>query len=71
VFCTVVCIAVSLMTPRPAPERVSDAMVFNWRTLNIFKDLGDRWYTSVLTWWLLFAALVAALMLYFSGLTFQ
>jgi SSS family solute:Na+ symporter len=66
--CVAVCIAVSLLTPPPQPEQVADQLTFNWHRLNIFSDLGEKWYTSVLTWWGLFVVLVLALTLLFSGL---
>jgi len=69
-FCMLVCVAVSLLTPRPTREQVTDRLVFNWRKLNIFSDLGNRWYTSVVTWWLLFVATIVALLVIFSGFTF-
>lgn len=67
VFCAVVCVVVSLMTPRPEPEQVTDQLTINWRKLNIFNELGGRWYTSVVLWWALFAAIVTGLMVAFSG----
>lgn len=67
-FCTLVCIAVSLMTAPPRPEQITDQLTFNWRRMNIFSDLGDHWYTSVITWWFLFVFLILALILAFSGL---
>ena len=67
-FCVAVCIAVSLATPKPAPEQVSDKLTFNWKKLNIFDELGAHWYSSVLLWWGLFAVIIVALMLLFSGL---
>jgi len=69
-FCMLVCIAVSLLTRPPAAEQVTDQLVFNWRKLNVFGNLGSRWYTSVVTWWLLFVATILALVLIFSGLMF-
>jgi SSS family solute:Na+ symporter len=67
-FCTAVCIVVSLLTPRPAPEKVTDQLTFNWKKLNIFDELGTKWYNSVLLWWLLFVSIVIALVITFSGL---
>ncbi len=67
-FCSVLCVAVSLMTPPPRPEQVTDDLTLNWRKLDIFQGLGTRWYNSVVTWWLLFVVLVLGLMLWFSGL---
>jgi len=69
-FSVAVCVAASLMTPPPEPEQVTDRLVVNWRRLNIFEDLGDRWYTSVVTWWAGFAIGVIALVALFSGLFF-
>ncbi len=70
VFCVVVCTAVSLVTARPAADKVTDDLIFNWRKLNIFSDLGARWYTSVLTWWCLFVFLIVTLVVVFSPVVF-
>jgi len=67
-FCVIVCLAVSLATLPPPPDRVTDQLVLNWRKLNILDGLGDRWYASVVMWWGLFAATVIALVIVFSGL---
>jgi SSS family solute:Na+ symporter len=69
-LCLAVCIAVSLATPPPRPEQIGDDVTINWRTLNIFGQLGGHWYTSVATWWLLFVLMIAGLFVYFSGLVF-
>ncbi len=66
-FCVVLCVAVSLVTPPPAPEQVTDDLTFNWRRLNIFGGLGRHWYSSVLFWWGLFCLGILALMVLFSG----
>jgi SSS family solute:Na+ symporter len=62
------CVIVSLLTPAPRPEQVTDDLTFNWRKLNIFADLGRHWYTHVLLWWALFVLIVGGLMLLFSGI---
>ena len=67
-FCILVCSGVSLVTPRPRPEQVSDLLTLNWRRLNIFSELGTAWYNSVVLWWSLFAAGIVALFVVFSGL---
>jgi SSS family solute:Na+ symporter len=67
-FCMIVCTGVSLLTPGPDPSQVTDELTINWRRLNIFGQLGTHWYTHVVLWWGLFAALVTALILVFSGL---
>ncbi|MEZ4969698.1 MAG: sodium/solute symporter [Flavobacteriaceae bacterium] len=70
VFAMLVCVIVSLMTDPPAPEAVTDQLVFNWQKINIFTDLGDRWYKSIIFWWLLLVFVVLAMILAFSGLFF-
>jgi SSS family solute:Na+ symporter len=69
-FCVAVCIAVSLATAPPRPERITDQTTVNWRKLNIFGDLGRHWYSSVVLWWALFVVAILALLLFFSGLFF-
>ncbi len=69
-LCCVVCVAVSLATAPPRPEQVGDDVTINWTKLNIFADLGTTWYTSVVTWWLLFVVAIAGLFVFFSGLVF-
>jgi SSS family solute:Na+ symporter len=63
----VLCVVVSLLTEKPSPEKVTDELTINWKKLNIFSQLGSKWYTSVILWWGLFAAVIFGLMLIFSG----
>jgi len=67
-FCVVVCIAVSYLTQPPRAEQITDQLTFNWQKLNILSELGDRWYTSVITWWGIFVTTILALFVLFSGL---
>lgn len=69
-FCTVVCVAVSLLSAPPPPDRITDQVTINWSKLNILENLGKHWYTSVVTWWGLFVLAIAGLLLVFSGLVF-
>jgi len=69
-LCCVVCTVVSLSTAPPRPEQVGDDVTINWAKLNILDDLGRTWYTSVVTWWLLFVVVIAGLFVFFSGLVF-
>lgn len=69
-FCVAVCIGVSLATSPPRPEQVTDQLTFNWQHLNIFSELGEPWYTSVVTWWALFVIIILAIFLLFSGLVY-
>ena len=59
---------VSLATQPPRAEQVTDQLTFNWKNLNIFGELGDCWYTSVVTWWALFVLIILAIFVLFSGL---
>ena len=68
--CVGVCAAVSLLTPPPEPRQVTDKLVFNWRKMNVFGELGNHWYTSVVTWWGLFVLTIIALVILFSPLGF-
>ena len=49
---------------------MGDDVTINWAKLNIFRDLGTAWYTSVVTWWLLFVVMIACLFAVFSGWVF-
>lgn len=68
VFCVIVCVIVSLMTPKPKPEQVTDMLTFNWKKLNIFGGLGTNWYNNVVFWWGIFVLIVVLLIVVFSGL---
>ncbi|MGH9340939.1 MAG: sodium:solute symporter family transporter, partial [Acidobacteriota bacterium] len=66
-FCVAVATAVTLATSPPPPHKVTDQLTFNWRKVNIGTGLGDHWYSSVVTWWLLFVIIVAGLVILLSG----
>jgi SSS family solute:Na+ symporter len=66
-FCVFVCVTVSFITPAPNPNQISDQLTLNWKKLNIFSQLGDRWYQSVIFWWGLFALIILGLVIVFSG----
>ena len=68
IFCVIVCTTVSLLTAPPPIEQTGDHMTINWRQINLFGELGGRWYNSVVFWWGGFAVIVIALIVYFSGL---
>jgi SSS family solute:Na+ symporter len=69
-FCVVVCVVVSLLTAPPPAERTTDQLTINWRRLNILGGLGTNIFNSVVTWWLLFVAMILALVVIFSGAFF-
>ena len=66
----VVCFGVSLLTLPPRPDQVTRELTFQWGDLRIFTDLGDRWYSHVVTWWLLAVSCVIVLYITFSGYFF-
>ncbi|MDZ7615571.1 MAG: sodium/solute symporter [Patescibacteria group bacterium] len=70
-FCMITCTVASLLTAPPRPEQVTDQLTINWKKLNIFDNLGNHWYTSVVTWWLLFVLAVGTLLVFFSGAVFS
>lgn len=70
-FCVVLCVVISLLTPPPKPGQINDEVTVNWKKLNIFDQLGKKWYQSVILWWGLFAVSIAGLVIVFSGLFFK
>jgi solute:Na+ symporter, SSS family len=68
VVCSVICVSVSLATARPAPEKVTDDITFNWEKISLREDLGNRWYKHVFFWWLLFVLIVLILVVLLSPL---
>ncbi|SCM57263.1 SLC5 family protein [Petrimonas mucosa] len=64
-LCVIVCVVVSLLTEKPRAEQVTDDLTINWKKINIFEDLGNKWYKSVILWWLIFVLLVACLVIIF------
>lgn len=63
IICVITCVGVSLLTAPPAPEQVTDQLTLNWKRLNIFDGLGDRWSNSVPLWWGIFVLLIIALII--------
>jgi len=66
-FCTIVCIVASMATRPPGNEQVTDELVFNAKKTDALRAEGRPWYASVLFWWIVFAVLVTAVILTFSG----
>ncbi len=66
-LCVLTCVVVSLTTKPPRPEQVDDRLTLSWSKLNIFDNLGNHWYTSVVTWWGLFVVAIVMLLVIFSG----
>jgi solute:Na+ symporter, SSS family len=66
VFAMTVCIVSAYRTPRPDPKQVTDGLTINWKKLNIWGELGTRWYNSVTLWWGIAFGLMILLVLIFS-----
>jgi SSS family solute:Na+ symporter len=67
VLCVLICVTVSFLTKPPRPEQVTDQTTINWKKLNILQGLGSKWYNHILLWWSVFALLIIALLVLFSG----
>jgi SSS family solute:Na+ symporter len=69
-LCLAICVVVSLATAPPRADQTTDRLTLNWSKLNIFNDLGSRWYNSVVTWWLAFVLATLVLLFIFSSAVF-
>ncbi len=67
----IICWYASKMRPAPSENQVNDQLTLNFKKLNIFQDLGDRWYRNVVFWWGIFVVIIISLMMTFSGLVFS
>ena len=67
-FCVLLMFLLSLVTPPAPPEKTTDEVTINWRTLAAFKDLGSPWYRNVAFWWALFVVGIVGCYMAFSGL---
>ena len=66
VVCILVCTVVSLSTEKPSAEQVNDQLTINWKRINIFQELGDKWYKNVVLWWGIFVLIIIGIIIYFS-----
>ena len=66
-FCVLVCIAVSLATPPPPKEKITGQLTMSLRTIGIATGLGDRWYRSVVFYWVIFVLCILGLVVLLSG----
>lgn len=65
-LCIILCTVVSLSTEKPHVQQVSDQLTINWKKINIFQELGDRWYKSIVLWWGIFVMIIIGMIIYFS-----
>lgn len=65
-LCIILCAVVSLSTEKPHVQQVSDQLTINWKKINIFQELGDRWYKSIVLWWGIFVMIIIGMIIYFS-----
>ncbi|MBK1879174.1 SLC5 family protein [Pelagicoccus mobilis] len=66
VVAMVVTIVSALITPPPAPEKVSDDLTFNFKKMDFGGGLGDKWYNSVVLWWAIALFGMFAMVAFFS-----
>ncbi|MBN2309494.1 MAG: sodium/solute symporter [Candidatus Hydrogenedentes bacterium] len=67
-FCAILMIVVSLVTKRPAADKVSDEVCVNWKNLAVFRDLGRPWYRNLGVWYFVFVCAILVCYAAFSGL---
>ena len=65
-FCMVLCTVVSLLTPPPKPEQVTDDLTFNWSKMDFGGGLGNHCYSSVMVWWAISLILMLGFVVLFS-----
>jgi SSS family solute:Na+ symporter len=66
-FCVLICVGVSLATAPPPPEKITDQLTMNLRTIGVGADLGDVWYRSVFFYWSLFVVFIIGIVILLSG----
>jgi len=71
VFCVILLIVLSLATAPPPPQKVTDDVTVNWRTLASFGNLGRPWYRNLGLWWIIFAIGIIGCYFTFSGLVIR
>lgn len=69
-ICFVSCWTISWFTPASPADKLTDDVVINWKTLNLFAESGNKWYTHVFFWWFLFLLIIIGIFIYFSGAIF-
>ncbi|KMT65574.1 SLC5 family protein [Catenovulum maritimum] len=68
-LCMVTCSVLSLFTPNPRPEQITDNLTFNWRTLKLADDGAGAWYQSVTFWSVASIVLMFGMIITFSLLS--
>lgn len=69
-FCSIVCIGVSLLTPPPKPEKITEDLTLNFRKLKIKEKVTRKWYATVVFWWGLYVFILLVIFTIFSGMFF-
>ena len=69
-ICFVCCWTLSWFTPGSPADKLSEDLVINWSKLDFFAESGEKWYTHVFFWWLLFLCIILGIFFYFSDATF-
>ena len=66
VFAMIVCIVSTLILVKPGENKIGNDLVFNINGAALKEGLGDRWYNSILFWWILCVLMLVGIILTFS-----
>ncbi len=66
VFAMIVCIVSTLILVKPGENKIGNDLVFNINGAALKEGLGDRWYNSILFWWILCVLMLLGIILTFS-----
>jgi len=66
IFSMIVCIVSAFLTARAGENKIGNDLVFNINGSALKEGLGDRWYNSILFWWIICVLMLAGIILTFS-----
>lgn len=66
VFSMIVCAVSALFTAKAGENKIGNDLVFNINGSALKEGLGDRWYNSILFWWIICVLMLVGIILTFS-----
>ena len=66
VFSMVVCVISAMLTSKAGENKVGNDLVFNIKGEALKEGLGDKWYNSIFSWWLLCVLILIGIIITFS-----
>ncbi|QBN20464.1 SLC5 family protein [Flavobacterium nackdongense] len=66
VFSMIVCAVSALVTAKAGENKIGNDLVFNINGSALKEGLGDRWYNSILFWWIICILMLVGIILTFS-----